>query len=685
VPAVSDCVEPLTTASINCIVQAIRTLSKSAFPGCIVSILLWIPNPVAAQISPGPLSRAHQSINGVTECASCHEISAGKPIFRCLDCHAEIAARIGARKGLHATYGIKPGSSLECVNCHSEHNGVDFILTKLDPKTFDHNTTGYKLEGSHAGVNCNRCHAPEHISESERTTIKIKDLSKSYLGVSPGCSNCHRDRHEGRLGANCLQCHNYLHWESINIVQFNHSLTRYPLTGLHGRVPCQQCHTPGNDKQPRFTGIPFRKCSDCHADPHRGGFLEPCQSCHSTTGWNKVLKPGLSRAFDHSKTKFLLLGRHAEVECVRCHGKGDFKQAIAFQKCSDCHRPDPHGGQFAKREGGAECSNCHSVEGFEPSTFGLKEHARTSYPLQGKHAMVRCAQCHVPREPFTIYRIKFQACTECHVDAHAAQFEKAPHLNRCEDCHSLQRFRPSTFSLSRHNKSAFELSGSHLAVPCSDCHKTPSTFTPTPTVQYHWSGVRCTNCHSDPHQGRFGALLQPTKANRAAAGCEGCHSSETWVDLSRFDHSKTAFPLLGTHKTTTCTKCHIPRDPKVGISVADFKARSPRCEACHADSHLSQFAKAGVTQCANCHDSTSWKPSSFDHDRQTTFPLQGAHRNVRCASCHKSVRVVAGRSVPFYKPTPKPCVACHGADTRTSGAVLGAIKEGDATRTTNHM
>ncbi len=654
-------VEPPTTVAITCIVKALCSLSKSLILGCIVLSFLSTSNPAIAQISPGPLSRAHQSINGVTDCVACHEVSAGKPIFKCLGCHNEIASRIVARKGLHATYDIKPGSSLECVNCHSEHNGEDFMLTKWDLKTFDHGKTGYRLEGAHLGASCNRCHATDHISESELATIKIKDLSKTFLGVSPGCTNCHRDQHEGRLGSDCTQCHNYLQWKSINIARFDHSVTRYPLTGLHTKVPCQQCHTPGHDKQPRFTGIAFRSCSDCHADPHRGEFPQTCQSCHATAGWDKILTSGLNRAFDHSKTNFALLGKHAEVGCVRCHAGGDFTKRVTFKKCSDCHRPDPHGGQFINRAGGAECSACHSVQGFKPSKFGLKEHAMTRYPLQGKHATVPCTQCHVSTGSLTVYKIRFQFCTDCHIDEHAGQFSKAPHLNRCEDCHSLQRFRPSTFGLSRHNDSSFGLSGSHLAVPCSDCHKTSVNFKPKPTAQYHWSGITCTICHADPHQGRFSALLRATGPNRRPLGCEGCHSAETWKDLSRFDHSKTAFPLLGAHKTE-CARCHKPVNPRAGLSVTDFKARSPRCEACHADPHASQFARVGVTQCANCHDSTRWKPSVFDHDKQTSFALQGAHRNVRCESCHKSNRTVAGKSVLFYKPTPRQCVACHASE-----------------------
>jgi hypothetical protein len=59
----------------------------------------------------------------------------------------------------------------------------------------------------------------------------------------------------------------------------------------------------------------------------------------------------------------------------------------------------------------------------------------------------------------------------------------------------------------------------------------------------------------------------------------------------------------------------------------------------------------------------------FDHDKQTAFALQGAHRNVGCEGCHRLTRTVNGRAVVFYKPTPRECAACHGTEIlKQSGA-----------------
>ncbi len=647
-----------------------RTLSSRSsviqiLSACLLlsSVACWWTVPATAQISPGALSRPHQSLNGAANCTTCHKLG-GEPRYKCLECHTEIACRLAARKGVHATYHLNPGDSQGCVHCHSEHNGEDFPLIKWDPKTFDHRQTGYALEGKHAGLECSRCHMAQHVSPAERSAIKVKDLNKTFLGVSPSCTTCHQDKHDGRLGPNCLQCHNYNDWKTVNVSEFDHSRTRYPLTGLHVQVACAKCHTPGPDNQPRYAGIAFSKCSDCHSDPHHGSFPQGCRACHNTGGWKRVQTGALSANFDHSKTQFPLLGKHAFVECVRCHAGGDFKKPVAFQKCMDCHKPDPHQGQFAKRTEGGECASCHTVDGFKPSKFTVKDHATTAYPLEGKHATVGCDQCHVPRGKDTLFKIKFQHCTDCHSDQHAGQFAVAPYFNACERCHTLDGYRPSTFTLAEHNKTRFLLTGGHVATSCGDCHKVNADLKPKSTATYRWQRLACTSCHADPHKGQFQDRMKQLKADGTPVGCETCHSTESWHELVRFDHSKTAFPLVGAHRATACIDCHKPPNMEARLANVDFKSAPTKCEDCHEEIHGNQFARGGVTSCAECHDTARWKPSLFDHDKRTFFPLKGVHRNVRCEGCHKLTRVVEGKTVLFYKPTPKECAACHGPSTQ---------------------
>ena len=145
-----------------------------------------------AQISPGPLSRAHQSLSGATQCTSCHKLGAGAASFKCLECHADIASRLAAKRGLHASFGAVSASQKECAGCHTEHNGENFALIRWNPSpgAFDHSKTGYVLAGKHAGLACARCHTAAHIAPAERAAISIKDLNHTYLGISRACVTC---------------------------------------------------------------------------------------------------------------------------------------------------------------------------------------------------------------------------------------------------------------------------------------------------------------------------------------------------------------------------------------------------------------------------------------------------------------------------------------------------------------
>lgn len=612
----------------------------------------------AAQISPGPLSKAHQSLEGTTQCATCHEFGTSTPTFKCLDCHKEIAQALAAKHGYHARLQMENPNGRDCVHCHLEHNGQDFHLIHWEKpvKEFDHTLTGYPLEGKHAGLACEKCHTPANMAPAVRDVIKMKDLTRSFFGLSPNCATCHSDPHKGQLGKDCKSCHNTTDWKQA--AQFDHSKTRYPLTGLHLNVACEKCHKPAVPGGPaRYRGLKFGECIDCHVDPHKGSFKERCESCHTTSSWKKVQMAG---QFDHSKTRYLLVGAHATVACTACHVGGDFKKPLRFDTCAGCHTPDPHKGQFADRPKKGECAECHTVDGWRPSLFGVKEHATSKYPLEGKHAEVACAKCHLPAGKDTVYKVKFAACADCHQDVHAGQFAAEPYRSRCEACHIVQDFHRTTFSIAKHRKTQFSLEGAHAAVPCNECHKVGAGGRGDKVVPYKFADRSCTACHVDPHHGEFNDRMAQKRTDGSPQGCEACHSLKSWSDVRGFDHSKTAFPLTGAHRAVACEGCH---KAAAGTTQIVFKGTAQECEACHVDVHGGQFAKNSRTPCASCHSTGRWKPSIFDHDKRTHFPLQGGHANVACAECHKTERMINGKAILFYKPTPSKCADCHGAGT----------------------
>ncbi len=621
----------------------------------ILSLLTTMSGRSAAQISPGPLSKAHEDLNGTTKCASCHQFGTSTPTFKCLTCHKEIARSLSEGHGYHATLGIKNPNGKDCVHCHLEHNGSDFTLVRWLPslRQFDHRQTGYPLLGKHSVVACEKCHTTAHISPAARELIQHKDLSKTFFGLSANCVSCHEDYHKGQLGTDCQRCHNVSSWKDAK--QFDHSKTRYPLTGMHVQVTCEKCHKPDVAGGPaRFKDMQFASCTACHTDPHHGSFRQTCEQCHTTAGWKKLL-PAFS--FDHSKTKYPLLGKHAAVNCVACHAGGDFKKAQAFENCLDCHKPDPHGGQFSARPKKGECAECHTVEGWKPSLFGVVQHASSKYPLEGKHATVECAKCHIPMGKETAYKLKFASCTDCHKDAHGGQFTEAPYRNRCESCHTVADFHRSSYTIAKHRETKFPLTGAHAAVPCVDCHKTGAAGRNDKILPFHFEDRTCTACHVDPHHGEFKERMARRRANGSIFGCEACHDTSSWATVEGFDHSKTTFPLLGAHRTVPCGACH---KLQPGVTGNQFKGTPHACEDCHVDSHGGQFiSKDGKTACGDCHVVERWVPSIFDHGKRTQFPLRGGHIGVACDKCHSLTKTIQGKSVIFYKPTPTKCEACH--------------------------
>ncbi len=617
-----------------------------------------------AQISPGPLAKAHSILSGSGHCTECHDIGKRNPEFKCLDCHRDIRERLQQKRGLHPSLVGADQTSNGCIRCHSDHNGRDFELIRWDTpvRSFDHHRAGYTLEGKHARIDCRECHTPAHISAAAKESISVKNLERTWLGLSTKCEGCHTDPHRGQLAHECSSCHDSLDWK--NATQYDHNRARFRLTGGHLKVACEKCHTKVEDPKPyvKYKGIAFEDCTPCHSDPHKGTFRAACRTCHtSTSSW----RPNdITQVFDHSKTRYPLEGKHAALACESCHRRGgNFKEPVAFAHCTDCHKKDPHGGQFAARAEGGDCAACHKVSGFKPSTFSVAQHAGTQFPLKAKHVQVACEKCHVMKAQLVVYRFQDTSCAACHKDVHDGQFRDAPYRNRCESCHNESGFRPSTFTLVEHSATRFPLEGAHLAVVCNDCHRQPAGSDTVRAVRYIFDVRTCTGCHEDPHKGEFATRMMTLLADGSSAGCRACHSTKTWHELQGFDHEATDFPLEGAHRAVQCGQCHKPDNLTTDMKNVVYRSAPKQCSGCHEDIHGGQFTTGTQpADCARCHKVLKWRPSTFDHNTQSTYKLDGAHREVRCALCHTTTKEVAGKVVVFYKPTPRECSACHGSE-----------------------
>ena len=664
------------------------TLCGLRLPVLFVIASLGLAGTMGAQISPGPLAKAHAQLEGALTCTRCHGPRRGAMSASCLSCHKEIAWLVDRNRGYHTG---REARAKDCAACHPDHAGADFALIAWpggSEERFDHRSAGWALEGSHREVKCAECHAAEY-RVSESATLLKRRATKGWTGLETTCASCHRDddEHRGALTTRCDACHDSHDWKPAP--RFSHDSTAYPLTGKHAEVACNTCHlskrVPGrSDAQgraiPVYKPLPFRGCADCHDDPHAGRLSSRCTECHTTRGFEAVE----GRAFNHALTKYPLKGQHGRVSCEGCHGPNLVKRNPAFDRCEGCHS-DPHNGKAVLAGKPVDCSACHRVEGFAPSAFTVAQHASSPYPLEGRHAQVACMKCHVALPATTgaksarvaRLRMPFGRCVDCHADSHGGQLSSRADQGACEGCHAVAGWSPSTYSIARHGSLRLRLEGRHAEIPCRSCHAGTRVGLPAPAssvslgnaaVAVTLAGTACADCHVDAHAGRYGkAGTLPT-----AGDCSACHSVTSFrpslVDGAR--HDRFSFQLKGAHRAVACVSCHDELGAKPATSTLLQSARgvtrfpaapttTRSCATCHANPHGAQFANRKVQSCELCHGVASFVPAPlFDHERDASFSLRGAHAKVACARCHERTDV-GGVLVTTYRPLSGKCESCH--------------------------
>ncbi len=627
---------------------------------------------------------------------------------RCLECHKEIAWLEERKLGLHAAE-----DKGNCAGCHPEHAGREFAMIRWEEgsaETFRHGRTGWPLEGKHASLACRDCHKNAlRVSEAARIGPR-NGVPGGYLGLERSCVACHREKdvHRGALGAECGKCHDSRAWKPAPA--FDHARTDFPLAGKHSRVPCEKCHlAPAlrlavnreGQPVPLYKPLPHAECSACHQDPHGGRLGPACSRCHAAETWNAVDK----KLFDHDRTRYPLRGKHAAVKCAACHDPvAAWGKRPAFAACGSCHR-DPHAGKATLAGKAADCEACHRVDGFTPSTFTPAQHAASRFPLAGKHAAVKCGECHrknppgIPPESLgkagVLIRMAHDRCRDCHEDSHGGQLAARADQGACEACHGTDGWKPSTFGAAQHAKLRLPLDGRHARVPCAACHgPRRSGLPPLPGperigkagVQLARLETACTACHLDPHEGRFSASGQRAKAG----GCTACHGLDTFrpsrVDVAA--HASFAYPLEGAHRTVPCSSCHAEsRRPALKSTLVlasaqatsmPFSTRGSRCESCHENPHGLQFTRrSDGGACQSCHTEDAFRPAGrFEHDRDAAFPLTGGHARVACARCHVSRTIAPGKTLVLYQGISRECRSCHvGVGGGSPGAAAPVSSE----------
>jgi len=524
------------------------------------------------------------------------------------------------------------------------------------------------LHQAHANLeglkNCESCHeAGRKISSNKCLGCHAALKERIDSGKSLHSRADHND---------CVVCHvehlgrdsDLIAW-SPSQEQLDHSVTGYILSGKHAQIKCRQCHDMKNimdrdnltagkaNLNKTFLGL-SQKCASCHRDEHRGQYAADCINCHNTTVW----KP--APLFDHNTAKFKLTGRHNQVECQKCHlpiadeiypdDKSYLKFVnLKYETCNNCHS-DVHKGKF-----GTVCETCHNTSEWKDVKQVNFDHSKTHFPLLGKHSKLACEKCHLPGK--SVAGLRYEKCLDCHTDYHQGDFIHRASKGECQECHAVNGFSPSLFTLELHQKGKYQLDGSHLAIPCIACHAKYTTDSGIESARFSFQSTKCNSCHNDPHKGKVRQYVEKT-------GCETCHNVISWSRI-QYDHSQTKFILEGKHFTNSCRSCHRSQDLKINPDSLQFSGSGKDCQDCHKDIHRGQFRSASSetkgaekTECGRCHTSNNWFPEKFVHNRDAKFKLEGAHQSTKCDGCHKKIRE-QDNTFTWFKPIETACKSCH--------------------------
>jgi len=219
------------------------------------------------QTSRFPLLGPHRT----ADCYDCHKsetlVRFDVPGVNCIDCHRE--NYMSTTNPNHSEAGF----SEDCSLCHP--------INSFEWKGSGFNHSFFKLENSHAGLECTACHT-----------------SGNYSDASHVCYSCHQQDYEVKaknpdhlaldFSTACNICHSTIGWSPASYKQHDLSFPIYSGTHNGNWNSCAECH-PNPSSYSIFT------CLTCHA--------------HNQTAMDNAHREEGDYSYNSS-------------ECLRCHPRG---------------------------------------------------------------------------------------------------------------------------------------------------------------------------------------------------------------------------------------------------------------------------------------------------------------------------------------------------------------------------
>ena len=209
-----------------------------------------------------------------------------------------------------------PDSACLRSGCHtSAQTGKTLELGAPATVTFEHASEG------HASRQCIACHAALVHAGAPGVTAPPANSMPSCFTCHPDgtrdCGYCHEAPHGDR--GPCADCHSIKGWGAGG----GGPHPGGPLTGKHGQIACETCHTQGVNVKPDG-------CASCHGNEHNG--LMDCVRCHTIKSWDP------SR-FTHPPEGEHIPAGEVPLQCNACHQNG-FGQPAGCP----CHGGNPPSG-----------------------------------------------------------------------------------------------------------------------------------------------------------------------------------------------------------------------------------------------------------------------------------------------------------------------------------------------------
>lgn len=353
--------------------------------------------------------------------------------------------------------------------------------------SFDHDLTGFLLNGVHSRLKCESCHKHGIFKGTQKSCQGCHGQSSLTAGtkktpnhIESGeqCDDCHteiswsgaRMDHVSITGS-CVTCHNGIKSTGKNAGHVQSS------------ERCDECHRtfawiPARFDHSAITGT----CFSCHngtvatgKTPSHIQSSNTCEDCHRETGW-------IPAGFNHDGATGTCYSCH---DGVRATGKHP-THLTSSNVCDDCHRQTAWRPANFSHDGIVTgCLNCHN------GVIAIGKN------LQHVTSGNDCESCHStlawsPATTFDHTNVSPGTCISCH-NGTTAIGKPTGHFDttlQCDECHTTnQRFLNPRYT---HNMMGITHSAS---VACSSCHaggNSSVVYSPRPDF-----APRCGACHAD--------------------------------------------------------------------------------------------------------------------------------------------------------------------------------------------